>query len=56
MFPKLYFNCLSNKKGVLIIMPNCAERTTAKTGICIDVPMCFYKNGINEVQESKEKC
>lgn len=54
MFPKLYFNCLSDEKDALIIMPNCAERTIAKTGICIDVPMCFYR--VNEGQESKEKC
>lgn len=52
MFPKLYFNCLSNKKDALIIMPNCAERTIVKTGICTGVPMCFY--GVNEVQQSEE--
>lgn len=54
MFPKLYFNCLSDKKNALIIMPNCAEGTIAKAEICIDVPVCFY--GVNEVQESKEEC
>lgn len=54
MFLKLYFNCPSDERDALIIMPNCAERTTVKTKIYIDVPMCFY--GINEVQEAKEKC
>lgn len=53
MFPKLYFNCLSDKKDALIIMPNCAERTMAKRGMCIDVPKCFY--GLNGVRESKGK-
>jgi hypothetical protein len=50
----LYYNCLSEEKDTLIIMLNCAERAIAKTGIGIDVSMCFY--GINGVQESKEKC
>lgn len=54
MFPKLYFNCLSDKRDALIIMLNCAERAIAKTEIYIDVSMHFY--GINEVQEAKEKC